>query len=193
MERLTEKVHQILRMHLRQGDVAIDATAGNGHDTLFLAHTVGPQGWVYAFDVQSAAIANTHERLTTAGCKNVTLFKQDHAKMATFIPREHHGRIAAVTFNLGYLPGSDKSSVTQARSTSAAMAAALSLLRAGGVLAVLAYTGHPGGLEEAEAVAELLQSVSPDEFAVEQFSTDRPQAPRLFVVIRQEKSGRDKV
>lgn len=39
------------------GDTVIDATAGNGHDTVFLAQLVGRQGRVWAFDVQSSALA----------------------------------------------------------------------------------------------------------------------------------------
>jgi predicted methyltransferase len=189
MERLTDKVHQILRSRLKPGDVAIDATAGNGHDTLFLAKSVGPAGWVYAFDVQPEAILQTQKRLESAGCENVRVLLRDHAEMADAVPLEHHGQIAAVTFNLGYLPGSDKTLRTEPESTCRAIAAALALLREGGVLSVLAYTGHAGGLAEADAVGTLLKTLPAEEFAVEQIHTSRPDSPRLFVVIRQGKTA----
>ena len=184
MKRLTDKAHQIVLAHLKPGDAAIDATAGNGHDTLFLAKRVGETGLVFAFDVQPAALKQTASRLEEAGRQNVLLLQCNHAEMANSIPAEYHGRIAAVMFNLGYLPGSDKTSTTQPETTRLALLEALSLLRAGGVLTVLAYTGHPGGLEEAAAVDRLLQDLSGEEFTVEVHIRERPQAPRLFVVAR---------
>ncbi len=184
MERLTDKAHEIVLSHLQPGDVAIDATAGNGFDTLFLAEAVEDAGLVFAFDVQPAAIEQAAARLEDAGQTNVQLLLQSHAEMANHIPAEYHGRIAAVMFNLGYLPGSDKSFLTEPETTRSAILSALCLLRAEGVLSVLAYTGHPGGLEEAAEVMQLFQSLSPEEFTVEIHIPNRPQAPQLFVVTR---------
>ncbi|MCA9071612.1 MAG: class I SAM-dependent methyltransferase [Planctomycetaceae bacterium] len=192
MERLTERVHQILSARLNAGDVAIDATAGNGHDTLFLAQAVGPTGHVYAFDVQPVAIEQTRRRLEAAGLfddQTIHLLNQSHAELPDNIPPEHHGQIAAVTFNLGYLPGADKSLITQTESTRQAVEAALSLLREEGLLTVVAYTGHPGGAEETETVAALFQSLSQEEFSVEVTTPSKEHAPRLFVVTRRRKSS----
>lgn len=192
MERLTETVHQILSHRLQAGDVAIDATAGNGLDTLFLAQTVGPKGHVYAFDVQPAALEQTRNRLEAAGlCDDQTihLLQKSHAEMRETIPAEHHGQIAAVTFNLGYLPGADKSLITQTESTRQAIEAALLLLREEGVITVIAYTGHPRGWEETETVAALLETLSEAEFSVDVTTPPREQAPRLFVVTRRGKSS----
>ena len=193
MERLTETVHRILSERLKPGDVVIDATAGNGHDTLFLAQTVGPSGRVHAFDLQETAIEKTRQRLESAGCKNVSLYQADHATMTSEIPAEYQGQIAAVVFNLGYLPGSDKSSITQTESTCAAITQGLAFLKPGGVMTVLAYPGHPGGLEEAQAVDRLLQALSGDEFTVRGHLSDQAHAPRLFVVTRREKSSQDAI
>ncbi|EUJ17052.1 S-adenosylmethionine (SAM)-dependent methyltransferase [Listeria aquatica FSL S10-1188] len=69
--------HQLLRKVIFPGDVVIDATCGNGHDTLFLAQLVGPNGKVYAYDIQQTAIEKTEARLDEASCKNqVLLFKK---------------------------------------------------------------------------------------------------------------------
>ena len=49
--------HRLLAQATPAGGTAIDATAGNGHDTLFLAQCVGANGRVYAFDIQPQALA----------------------------------------------------------------------------------------------------------------------------------------
>ena len=177
MPRLTARAHAAVRAVVAAGDTVIDATAGNGRDTSFLAGVVGPTGRVFAFDIQAEALARTAERLGSA--PHVTLLKRNHAEMGDAIPAEHRGRVAAVMFNLGYLPGGDHSIATRAGSTRTAMAAALDLLRPGGVLTVLTYPGHAGGAEEAAAVAETLAPLGAHEHRGE---WDGPAAPRLFVV-----------
>ena len=54
---------QFILTHLREGDVAVDFTMGNGHDTAFLSKTVGPTGHVYAFDIQEQAVLSTAKNL----------------------------------------------------------------------------------------------------------------------------------
>jgi predicted methyltransferase len=177
MSRLTAVAHAAVRAVLRGGETAIDATAGNGHDTRFLADLVGPSGHVFAFDVQAEALARTASSIGER--THVTLLARSHAEMRDAIPAEHRGRIGAVMFNLGYLPGGDHSITTRTDSTLPAIRAALELLRPGGVLTVLAYPGHPGGAEEADAVAQELAAFDVREQRSEK---DGPTAPRLFVV-----------
>ena len=153
---LTRLAHRRLAEVLAPGDAAIDATAGNGHDTLFLAQAVGAAGEVHAFDVQAAALAASATRLDAAGVRErVTLHHAGHETMLARLPALR-GRVAAITFNLGYLPGGDHALTTLPATTLAALEQALALLRPGGLLSVLAYRGHPGGQEEAEAVAAWL-------------------------------------
>ena len=189
MLRLTELAHAALRAVLQPGETAIDATAGNGHDTRFLAELVGPTGRVFAFDIQPVALANTANLIR--GLDHVTLLHRDHAELRDAIPREHHGKVTAVMFNLGYLPGGEKTIVTRSDPTLRAINAALELLRVGGVLSVLAYTGHPGGAEEAYAVAKLLGELSPANFEVreERGEHDSVSAPHLFVVHKRLSGG----
>lgn len=98
--------HWFVERVLRPGDVAVDATAGNGHDTLFLAQLVGSAGKVYAFDVQQAALARTGERLAAANSlTQVQLINDGHQKMNEYI----QDQVTTVMFNLGYLPGGGSS------------------------------------------------------------------------------------
>ncbi|RXZ84133.1 methyltransferase domain-containing protein [Paenibacillaceae bacterium] len=171
--------HQWLASRICSGDTVIDATAGNGNDTLFLAERVGPAGTVYAFDIQQQALDNTARRLTRAlgdnaaqrlaqaseeaaadssapGLPSVNLLLQSHDRMQQFIPAETHGKVAAVMFNLGYLPdpSADSAIITMAESTIPALEAAFGLLRPGGALTAVVYPGHPGGDGEAAAVEQ---------------------------------------
>mgnify|MGYP001826823113 CR=1 FL=1 len=155
---ITHLVHELLAMALQPGDLAVDATAGNGHDTLHLAQQVSPGGSVYAFDVQHRALDATAGKLYAAGLRDkVNLCRASHQDMLQRIPTEWRGQIAAITFNLGYLPGGDKQITTDAASTLAALEQSLHLLQNGGVLSVLAYRGHPGGAQEADAVQRWLE------------------------------------
>lgn len=151
--RLTEKVHQILRETLREGDFAIDATAGNGHDTLQLAQLVGAAGKVLAIDLQAEAIESTRRRLAEAGLdRRVEFVQGDHAVQLEARITAAAGQATAIVFNLGYLPGSDKSVQTVASNTLRALDASAHLLQPDGRLCVTAYRAHSGGKSEAAAV-----------------------------------------
>lgn len=140
---------------IQPGDTAVDATAGNGVDTLFLAKAVGGNGAVHAFDIQEAALEKTRNRLMkelgeSAG--RVRLHLASHDRMDELVPEPDHGRVAAIMFNLGYLPGADHTVITRPGTTLPALNAAIRLLRPGGVLTVAVYPGHDGGRTEADAV-----------------------------------------
>ena len=160
--RLTERVHRYLEECVNAGDQVIDATAGNGHDALKLAELVGPEGKVIAIDLQAEAIGATGVRLESAGLLDRSeLIQGDHREVLQELEASHRQRIAAITFNLGYLPGSDKQIQTSPTSTLPALDSAWRLLQPGGRLLVTAYRGHPGGLDEAERVAEWMQENCP--------------------------------
>lgn len=160
--RLVDRAHELLGEVLSEGDLAIDATAGNGHDVAFLAEKVERSGKVYAFDLQNEAIEATARLLAEKGLENVELHQCGHERMDEVLPPEILGQVAAVTFNLGYLPGGDKSVVTQTATTRLALRLSMDSLRRGGVLVVVAYRGHPGGSEECDAVREELSSLTED-------------------------------
>jgi predicted methyltransferase len=185
---LTAQVHELLADLLRPGDVAIDATAGNGHDTLFLARQVGSTGCVHAFDVQQAALDETRKRLDSAGLSGVILHRECHSRMSQFVPASLHRAIAAVTFNLGYLPGGEKSLITRPETSLRAIQAAVELVRPGGMVTVLCYRGHPGGRAETEAIEQLTntwsEGASDSPISLTWSAADEPDdlGPRLLVI-----------
>lgn len=165
---LHEEVQAPLKALLAEGDVAVDATVGNGQDTLFLARCVGEEGHVYGFDLQTVAIEAGARRLREAGMEaRVTLHHRGHESLLETLLPGLEGKVAAVMFNLGYLPGSDKSCITRTETTLAALEQALSLLKPAGLLSVVAYPGHAGGREEAEAVKQWARQRQAEGYRVE--------------------------
>ena len=165
---LVSRAHEALSAILEPGDVAIDATVGNGHDTLFLARSVGDSGTVYGFDIQEQALDTAYRRLQEEGLQGrVSLYHAGHEAMSLVLPESIRGRVRAVMFNLGYLPGGDKQRTTTISTTLSALQQAVELLAHGGVISLLAYTGHPGGREEAEEAKAWARRLSPDYYAVE--------------------------
>ncbi|MNM91561.1 hypothetical protein D3C81_1038640 [compost metagenome] len=149
--------HKLASERLAPGDAAVDATAGTGADTLFLAKACGPKGRVFAFDIQPQALRLTQARLDKEPADSiaaVSLLQASHADMAAVLPSDVHGRLGAVMFNLGYLPaeGADPALITLPDSTLPALEAGLALLRPRGILTAVLYPGHPGGDAEAAAV-----------------------------------------
>ncbi len=168
---LTALVQAKVAHHLRPAAVAVDATVGNGHDTLFLAQAVGPHGQIYGVDLQPPALQQTRRRLEAAGAAaQVCLIAGSHADLAQQIPPHLHGQVAVVMFNLGYLPGGDHQIVTRQESTLPALTAAAHLLAPGGLLSVVVYPGHPGGAEEAAAVAEWMGERPPAQWQISRYS-----------------------
>ncbi|ATX80126.1 Putative rRNA methylase [Mariprofundus aestuarium] len=150
---LTGQVHKSLLARIKDGATCIDATAGNGFDTLFLASHTGEAGHTYAFDIQQQAIDNTKKRLAEADLLDrVTLIHAGHESMLEHVPETDHGKVDIIVFNLGYLPRTDKSVITHEPTTLQALNSSLKLLSSRGHISILAYPGHPGGREEAEAV-----------------------------------------
>jgi len=180
---LTMQAHTVIQQHLRGGGIAIDATTGNGHDTFFLAEQVGITGKVFGFDIQQQAIESTQTRLATANITNTQLFHSSHDKLEQCIPTEFHGKINAIMFNLGYLPGSDKSIITQTKSSLLAVQQSLSLLDNSGIITIAAYPGHSGGDKETDAIKQWSEQLEKTKYTVNTaFSSDKETAPRLYII-----------
>ena len=148
---------QFILTHLREGDVAVDFTMGNGHDTEFLSKTVGPDGHVFAFDVQEMALASTAEHLRESGCPdNYTLILDSHHNVKKYVDVP----IKAGMFNLGYLPGSDKTVTTMRATTLPAIEAAISLMDRDAIILIAVYPGHAEGEAEGKMICEYLSTLS---------------------------------
>ncbi|MDD2850408.1 MAG: class I SAM-dependent methyltransferase [Desulfuromonadaceae bacterium] len=150
--------HLFLRCFVRSGDHAVDATCGNGHDTLLLAQLVGVHGHTWGFDIQPEAIAETGRRLDEAKLAHrVTLVLAGHEYLAEHVTLP----VRAVLFNLGYRPGGERSIITRPDTTVAALEQALHLLLPGGIVAVTIYPGHDGGSDEQSAIEQWTTRLEP--------------------------------
>lgn len=141
--------HLFLKERVGAGDRVVDATCGNGNDTMLLAGLVGHEGKVWSFDVDAEALEATHGKLCQVSLDAaVELIHDGHQRLADYV-REP---LDAVVFNLGYLPGGAKEVTTRPETTLAALEQSLDLLVPGGLILLVVYTGHPGGREEGRAV-----------------------------------------
>lgn len=155
--------HLILTRFIQSGDTVIDATCGNGNDTLLLAELAGDTGTVWAFDIQAEAIRATSQKLEQAGrAGHVMLIHGGHEQLSNYVT----GNVAAVVFNLGYLPGGDRSLVTRPETTLSAFDQSMKLMRPGGILAITVYPGHDGGAGERGSVDAWAMGLDPRQFHV---------------------------
>ena len=164
----------IVRAYVRPGDIVIDATCGGGRDTLRLAQM--QPGRLFAFDLQRQAVERTRDLLAKAGfaCGDepedtivLTCLGHEHMKeyfrdLQPDVTSAEDGDPAcgecgfasAIVFNLGYLPGGDKSCTTLTETTLAAVRDSLDLLKTDGLLCLTMYSGHPEGAAEKQALLE---------------------------------------
>ncbi len=178
---LKELHKYFLSKRLTEGAVAVDFTMGNGNDTLFLSKSVGNSGKVYAFDIQEEAVASTETLLTKeAAPKNYTLICASHHLVKEYVKES----IAAGVFNLGYLPGSGKKTLTTMRETTMpAVEAAIDLLAPDGALIIAVYPGHKEGELEGEMLREYFKNTSRFQICpTEVHILNSPTSPYFFLV-----------
>ena len=162
---------EIVGQYVKPGDTVIDGTMGNGHDTLALAKLVGSEGCVIAFDVQPVALENTRVLLESereeVGRTNVRLILDSNANMRKYVGGDGETEeVNAVLFNLGYLPGGDKSVTTTKEETLRAVSEALDLVKPGGLVCAVLYSGHQQGAEEKAALLDWAKDLSGKEYHV---------------------------
>lgn len=154
---------QFISNHVSNGDHVVDATAGNGWDTLLLAQLVGNGGKVFAFDIQKEALTSTRELLEVKGLLHrVQLIIDGHEHMNSYLD----GSISAAMFNLGYLPGGVHSIITRPETTIKALKAVLQKLREGGLVTIVIYRGHDGGRAEESALLAYASRLKQQKFTV---------------------------
>ncbi len=185
----TVEAQEKVKPFLVDGAVAVDGTAGNGFDTLFLAGCVGESGKVIAIDRQEQAIERTQQRLVVAGfSRRVESIVGDHADLESILSVRGVSCIDCAMFNLGYLPHGDKSVITQPESTLKALKAVERVLVPGGVVSILAYVGHPDGENEAGVVARWIGELGTS-YAVERWSDEEnPRSPILWILRKLDRS-----
>lgn len=172
----------MIREIVQEGDLCVDATMGNGHDTALLSSLVGSTGTVLAFDIQKEALIHTKERLKKNECPdNVTLLLESHTNMECYAKP---GTVACITFNFGYLPGGDHQKATRADTSLQAVKTGLRLLKIGGLMSLCIYSGKDTGFEERDILLPYLHSLDAKEYLVlktEYFN--RPNHPPIPVFI----------
>lgn len=162
-----ELAKKIISQLVSEGDIVVDCTVGQGHDTLTLSRQVGDLGKVYGFDIQAMAIDMAKDRLKSEGAyKNVVLINDGHENIDEYIDEE----VKLVMYNLGYLPRGDKSIVTKASTTLESIKKSLDLLKKNGLLLITCYTGHKGGFSEKEAVEKFLKKLDQKKYSVLEFN-----------------------
>lgn len=155
--------HQYWAALLHPDDLVIDATCGNGHDTLYLATLLfkdNSESKLYALDLQTKAIEETRDRLQKnlpEHSQKVKLLQTCHSQFPEELAPVS---VKLIVYNLGYLPGSDKSVTTMTETTLMSISRAMNLIRPGGALSITCYPGHPEGKKEEEKILEWVSKIS---------------------------------
>lgn len=163
MKRPLEMAHDFLAQVITKEDIVVDATMGNGYDTLFLANLAKQ---VYAFDIQEQALEKTSQRLQEAGLTNVELILQGHETVDQFVKE-----VKAAIFNLGYLPSADKNIITKPQTTIEALDKLCQMLVKSGRIAIMIYYGHEGGDIERDAVMDFISQLPQQEYTATIYRT----------------------
>ncbi|GEK91330.1 class I SAM-dependent methyltransferase [Alkalibacterium kapii] len=173
----------LIEQAVQSGDTVIDATVGNGHDTLHLARLVGDSGKVIGFDIQKSALTVTQKRLKETGVDaRVTLHHKGHETIDEVLSPADS--VSLVVYNLGYLPKGDKSIVTTPASTLKSIELALSYLKKNGLVLLMVYYGHEGGPEEKDALLKYVETLPQKEYSVLQYQyLNQKNSPPFLIAI----------
>ncbi|KAL6213805.1 hypothetical protein ACLB2K_013245 [Fragaria x ananassa] len=188
-KRATEVAHSVWRRVVQEGDTVIDTTCGNGHDTLAMLKMVADEsgkGSVYGMVIQEVALQKTssllEESVSLKEKELVKLFSKCHSKMREILPDTC---VRLVAFNLGYLPGGDKTIITESGTTLKALEVAKDILLPGGLISLVVYVGHPGGWEELQIVRHFVSRLSVEKWiCCEYQSSNRSMSPILVFLFK---------
>ncbi len=175
----------ILKKVIENGDIAVDCTAGNGKDTIYLSELVGKHGKVYAFDIQEKAIYTTKKALKEKELLNRTvLICAGHENILQYVKEN----IKCAVFNLGYLPGGDHNITTLPQNTIRAINGCLKMLLPGGIISIVCYTGYDGGKIETNALINYLSNLDQKKFSVVNYKIiNQINDPPQLIVIEKHK------
>jgi SAM-dependent methyltransferase len=164
--------HDIIKRYLRNFDSAVDATLGNGYDTDFLSNNFKK---IFSFDIQNSAVENYREKKRD----NVILVNSSHENLKAFV----NCQVDCVMYNLGFLPGGDKSITTQAHTTIASIKEALKFLNPGGIISIAIYTGHEEGRKEEALILDFVKNLPKRHYGVLLHSfINRMNCPMLVII-----------
>ena len=177
--------------------IVIDATCGNGWDSLKLADLCisNTTGMLYCIDINNDAIKRTFDRLKSKVNiddnifnNRIHFFCQSHEYFPIEIKKE---TVSTIIYNLGFLPNSSNNNSNSPITTTCAditvksLSNAILLLKSGGTIIITAYVGHPGGLEENLAIEQLLVQLDKAIFRVTKNTTiNQENAPILYTIFR---------
>ena len=185
INKITEVNKIFLEKIIEKGHVVIDATMGNGYDTLYLGNLVGETGKVYAFDVQEEALTSTRKKVVRDNMEDrIELILDGHQNLDKYVKEE----VSCVVFNLGYLPRAKHMVITKPDTTLEAIKKSLELLKPNGIISIAAYIGHEGGLDEKNYICEYLDNLDQKQYNVlhMEFTNQINNPPQLILV---EKKG----
>lgn len=157
--------HILLKEALNTAKVIVDATAGNGNDTLFLAQNAQPDAKIYAFDIQAEALYNAKEKMKNSCMRTdikVNFIQASHDEVQTYV----ENNLDLVIFNLGYLPGGNHAITTKSETTLKALQIMLNKLNVHGHIAIVVYPGHEEGLKESQLIKDFASSLAKKYFTV---------------------------
>ena len=177
MDKVLAFSKKLLKEVIDKNSIVVDATAGNGNDTLFLAKTSAKK--VFAFDVQNQAITNTNDLLEKHNLADkCEVILDSHENFDKYIEES----IQAVVFNLGYLPNADHTITTKAETTLNTINKFITKLNIGGRIVIVVYWGHENAKVEKEALLKELSKLDQKkiEVLVYQFINQKNNAP--FVI-----------
>ncbi|SKA83127.1 Putative rRNA methylase [Caloramator quimbayensis] len=183
----TQMAQSFVEKKLCEYDNAVDATLGNGNDTIFLSNIL-KKGIVYSFDIQKIAVDNFKETAGRLNISNVIAVNDGHENMDRYINKS----VKAVMFNLGYLPKGDINIVTKAETTLKALKKGLNLLMTGGIITIVAYP-HEEGRRERDEIFNYLKSLNPKDYAVMEigFINRYSNSPSVIVIEKNSSSRED--
>jgi len=178
---ITSYIQHFIQEHVKEGDFCIDATAGNGNDTLFLCQLTGKSGKVLAFDIQKIALDCTKKLLGKHGCR-AELIMDTHVNMGKYVKKE---TVDCIVFNFGYLPKGNHAICTKPESSIAAIEAGLSLLKKDGIMTLCIYSGGDSGFQEKDVLLSYLKTLDFKKYLVIVSSYyNRPNCPPIPVIIQ---------
>lgn len=175
--------HNLLLPYIKENQICIDATCGNGNDTLFLCRALKNTGCVLAFDIQNDAINNTKEILDRNSYTNYKLFNQCHTKIKDVLIDQGIDKANLIMFNLGFLPGGEKSITTETDKTMEAIKQAIELLEPNGILSVMVYPGHFEGSIESSTLDQYMDNLTDENLSIFRLSNLKSKKSPYLIII----------